>query len=192
MSRRIAAPLAALAAALLTLTGCGPLVGVNVFVVGERTSLEKQVLGTYKSLNADFESYGSVRGVDPDGALRQPPPVTDSKSAAIHALQNRAYNRDDIEDFLRKGFVGEGNRGILILQDATLAREEADRQAFIRALVAEENKDRETLMQRLIDTTPGIAPEDADRVRALYASLNRDQAPAGSLTQGEDGSWLVK
>lgn len=176
-----------------SLSGCGgPLLGVNVFVVGERTSLEKQVLGNYRALNADFESFGSVRGVDEFGQIRQPPPVTDSKRAAVLAMQNRAYNRDDVTDFLRAGFFGENNQGTLTLFDEALDAEPPARQEFIRAVAAEENEDRETLIRRLIETTPGVRPEDHGRVRSLFASLNRDTAPTGSRVQREDDTWSVK
>lgn len=193
--RRRGTPLFFLPGALLVslLCGCGgPLLGVNVFVVGERTSLEKQVLGNYRALNADFESFGSVRGVDEFGQLRQPPPVTDSKRAAVLAMQNRSYNRDDVTDFLRAGFVGENNRGTLTLFDEALGAEPPARRDFIRAVVAEENEDRETLIRRLIETTPGVRPEDHERVRSLFASLNRDTAPRGSRVQREDDTWSAK
>ena len=45
-----------LAAGIAMLAACsGNLLQVDVFVVGERTSLEKQVLGTYRSLGDDFQ-----------------------------------------------------------------------------------------------------------------------------------------
>jgi hypothetical protein len=178
---------------MLALAGCGgPFLGVNVFVVGERTSLEKQVLGNYRALSSDFESFGSVRGVDEFGRVKEPPKITDSKQASIRAMQNRAYNRDDVDSFLIEGLAGEDNRGRLTLFEEALGKAAPQRQTFVRSVVDEENRDRETLIQRLMRTTPGVTPQDEGRVRALFASLNRDTAPEGSPIQLEDGTWSVK
>jgi len=177
---------------LLT-AGCGgPFLSVNVFVVGERTSLEKQVLGNYRSLSADFEAFGSVRGIDELGRVKTPPPITDSKQAALQAMQNRAYNRDDVTAFLSEKLVGESNQGALTIFDDALASAAPQRQAFVRTVVGEENANRETVMQRLMETTPGVTPQDEGRVRALFASLNRDTAPEGARVQLEDGTWTEK
>ncbi len=177
----------------LFLSGCGgPFLGVNIFVVGERTSLEKQVLGNYRALNTDFEAFGSVRGVDPSGQVKQPPPISDSKKAALLAMQNRAYNRDDVLGLLNRSIAGENNQGLLTIFDEALAQASAQDQAFYKQVVSEENADRETLMRRLLETTPGLRPEDEPRVRAVFASLNRDSAPGGARVQMEDGTWTTK
>ncbi len=184
---------AILALALAALGGCGgPLLGVNLFVVGERSSLEKQVLGSYRALHSDFEAFGSVRGVDEFGRVREAPRVTDSKRAALRALQNQAYNQDDIRAFLQEGLVGEAKDGRLVIFEERLAQEPADRQAFTRAVVEEENADREILIRRLMETTPDVSAGDEARVRAVFASLNRDNAPAGARIQTEDGEWSTK
>lgn len=183
---------AALLAATLALAGCGSFLSVNVFVVGERTSLEKQVLGNYRALSADFESFGSVRGIDEFGRVKKPPEITDSKQASIQAMQDRAYNKDDVTAFLTEGLVGEDNQGRLTIFDDARAAIAPQRQSFVRTVVDEENKDREILIRRLMETTPDVTAEDEGRVRALFASLNRDTAPTGARIQNEDGTWAVK
>lgn len=182
-----------LGAALLALAGCsGPLLGVNVFVVGERTSLENQVLGAYQTLNADFEAYASVRGVDETGQVRPAPPTTDSKAAALAAMRNRAYNRDDVQDFLAQGWVGEGRDAMLAVFDEPLATLPQARRDFVRAVVDEENADRRAILERLLTTTPGLTPDERPRVRAILAQMNREAAPAGARLQEEGGSWSAK
>lgn len=184
--------LLAVSAALAT--GCGGgLFNVDLFVVGEQTSLEKQVLGTYNSLGENLLVYSSVRGVSEDGTLKTPPPSTDSQQATYMAMRNREYNRDDVEEILRAGIAGETNSGLLVLRAeaagqtvAALSREDVER------VVAEENRDRQTILERLVKTTPGVDDDSRGDVEWIFAGLNRDLAPDNAWVQTRGGEWVRK
>lgn len=174
----------------LTLAGCGrSLFNVDFFIVGEQTSLEKQVLGTYGALGEDLLLYSSVRGVDEDGSLKTPPPATDSQQAAFAAMRNREYNRDDINALLAAGVVGEANNGLLEWRDRDAAMPEGLTTEQMEQIVEEENRDREAVLGRLMDTVPGIDDSKRREVERIFAGLNREEAPGGTWVQGEDGSW---
>lgn len=178
------------AVALMTLTGCGrSLFNVNFFIVGEQTSLEKQVLGTYGALGEDLLLYSSVRGVDEDGSLKTPPPATDSQQAAFAAMRNREYNRDDINALLSAGVVGEANNGLLEWRDRNAAMPEGLTTEQVEQIVEEENRDRGVVLGRLMDTVPGIDDSKRREVERIFAGLNLEEAPEGAWVQGEDGSW---
>ena len=169
--------------------GCqARLFDVNLFIVGEQTSLEKQVLGSYNALGENLLVYSSVRGVDQDGELRELPPATDSQRAAFAALRNREYNADDVQAILAAGLAGEGRDAMLQWREepraiGLISAEDA------RRIVVEENADREVLLARLMQTTPGAAPTDEAEVRWILAGLNAGAAPAGAWIQGRDGTW---
>ncbi len=165
---------------------------MDVLVVGEQTALERQVLGSYRALGSDLAAYSSVRGVDPDGTLRLPPTATESEAAAMRAMQSRAYNRDDVNQLLAAGAVGEGNDGLLALRHDPPRPVGNISPAEIVRIVEEENMDRRTLIDRLMLTTPGIRPDQRGEVAWIFARLNRDAAPAGSPVQDRDGAWRTK
>jgi len=177
--------------ALLVASGCRTsLVNVDLSVVGEKTALERQVLGTYHALGEDLLIYGSVRGVDEDGALKLAPPATASQQAAFAAMRDREYNRDDVERILRAGVAGEANTGMLIVRDAArlgdidrLSREQ------VQALIGEENESRRAILARLVETTPELADSDRSEVVRIFAELNRDTAPKGAWVQNSQGAW---
>lgn len=176
----------------LFLTACGgPLVDVDLYVVGEQTALEKQVLGTYSSLGENLMVYSSVRGVDEDGSLKTPPPATNSQQAAFTAMRNREYNRDDIESLLVAGMVGESNAGMLVFRDESIQVEGLTPDQ-IKSLVAEENSDRQAILQRLIDTIPSVDDSRRAEVAWIFAGLNHDTAPIGSWLQNQDDAWRQK
>ncbi len=176
---------------VLMLTGCsGSLLDFNLFIVGEQTSLEKQVLGTYSSLGEDLLVYSSVRGVDEEGNLRLPPETTESERTAFEAMRNREYNRDDIELILRTGVAGETNDGKLVPREGNLSATGLSRETIVR-IFEEENNDRETILNRLMQTADG-GTENAEEISWIFATLNHDLAPEGSWIQRRDGSWSRK
>ncbi len=181
---------APLLAATLLAASCSSLIDVNLFVVGEQTALEKQVLGTYSALGEDLLVYSSVRGVNPDGAIVSPPPATESQRAAFAAMRNRDYNRDDVQQLLASGLFGEGADGMLVSRDGARGAAPIS-DAEILQVVAEENADRETVLSRLLETSGAAAERRADVV-AIFAGINRDAAPDGAWIQTRDGGWTRK
>lgn len=172
-------------------SGCtGRLFDFNLFIVGEQTSLERQVLGNYSALGENLLIYSSVRGVDEEGNLRPPPPSTPSQRAAFDAMRNREYNRDDVELLLRTSYAGERNDGLIEVRDSSIpiARLSEDQ---IREVIEEENADRSVILGRLIETSPAAAGQE-DEVRWIFARLNQDAAPAGAWIQDREGRWRLK
>ncbi|MBI1291900.1 DUF1318 domain-containing protein [bacterium] len=181
-----------IAAPLLT-TGCvGSLFGINLTAVGEKTALERQVLGTYEQIGRDLSVYASVRGVDPSGALKEPPASTDSQRATMLALNNRRYNRDDLELLLTAGAVGEGNDGLLSIRNDAAVTASTIGEELARQVIVEENRDRVTILSRLQETTPGVTEANRADVAWVFATLNHDLAPAGASIQRRDGTWVTK
>lgn len=173
--------------------GCGGrLVDVDLTIVGEQTALERQVLGSYRALGSDLAAYSSVRGVEPDGTLRIPAPATESQAAAMRAMQSRAYNRDDVDQLLAAGAIGEGRDGLLVLRRDPPAAVGNITAEEVGRIVEEENIDRRVLIDRLGLTAPGIRPDQLAEVAWIFARLNQDAAPAGSPLQDRDGTWRVK
>lgn len=185
----------ALAVAVLGTAGCsGRLFDIQLFIVGEQTSLEKQVQGTYSALNSNLLMYSSVRGVDENGDLVTPPPVTDSQQAAFEAMRNREYNLDDVQLLLRNGVVGEARDGLLEVRDLSASVAGLDQDAM-QAIIDEENGDRQTILERLRQTTSADDMADEQRTEEIgwiFAQINQDRAPEGAFVQDRAGRWIQK
>lgn len=192
MIRRFGIPAAALLLVLVG-TGCAQrLFGINLFVVGEKTSLEQQVLGNYAEIGRDLSAYASVRGVDTDGSLKPAPRTTDSQAQVLQALGNRRYNRDDLDTLLAGGVVGEGRDGKLVLLQQEPQAVGQMTPELVATLISEENRDRGIILERLMQTTPGVKEGDAAEVAWIFATLNQDLAPAGARIQTKAGAWKSK
>jgi hypothetical protein len=181
-----------LAVLLIGAAGCKNLAKINVTVVDERTQLENQVLGSYEALSDDLALVASVRGIDEQGNVKKPSPASKEKKRALLAVQNREFNRDDIEAFKQKGLAGENGEGLLTFFDAADKESDAKYKAFAKAKIEEENQDRIVLMERIIETTPGLSRKDLPSVQKVMARKNRDSAKSGEKVQLETGDWVVK
>ena len=85
----------------------------EVNITGEKTALENQVIGTYQQIEQDVWTLTSVRSVN----STQKPKMSSEKKRVLEAVQGRKFNKDDIEEFLKNGLVGENNQGLLEIRD---------------------------------------------------------------------------
>jgi hypothetical protein len=178
--------------AILWLSACGKLVGVDVTVVDQKTALENQILGSYEELGNEMLLLASVRSVDETGKLKTVAEIPSGKKRAIRAMQRQEFNRDDIQKFKRTGVAGEGNEGLLIFFENQKTKEDKQFNNFVQAILKEENEDRLIILNRTIATNEAFADGDLPKVQKIFASLNRDSAKNGEKIQQENGAWTVK
>ena len=185
---------------LLLIGGC-TLAKVDVNVVGERTSLENQVLGSYNSLNEDLLLVASVRGVSPTGKVENPPRRSPEQQDATRALETLAFHADDLESFKRLGWVGENREGLVTpFPRSTTKTLPADLRNFaarypeaeFKQVIEEVNRSREVLMRRVIRTNENFTDKDLPAIRKVFAGINRKNSPPGTRVQAEDGSWRTQ
>jgi hypothetical protein len=180
--------------------GCGSLgwlVGASIDVRGAHRTLEDQILGAFEHIGQEVYLLAGVRSVDPmTGVPQAPRPMSAAEAAAIRARQRMEYNRDDLVQFERDGFLGEANdASVAVLAEGTAALREQNPRLhdLVRALAAEENEDRLVVMRRIAATNPDLHGEDGlGTVRRVLASRYREAAPAGAAVQLRDGTWSVK
>lgn len=186
-----------MAAPALVLAGC-TLAKVDVNVVGERTSLENQVLGSYNSLTEDVLLVASVRGVSPGGKIEAPPRRSPEQEDGVRALEDLAFHADDLDAFKRLGWVGENREGLLTPFPMTPPKKGTPEltafasrypEAEFRQVVDEVNKAREVLMLRVVQTNENFTTRDLPAIRTVFARINRQNSPPGTRVQGEDGQW---
>lgn len=174
----------------LLLHGCA----FNFELKSQRTSLENQILGSYKAIDDDVVLASSVRALDKDGKTKK-----DEKSEfaqkAIRAKQNQEFNRDDLDEMKIDQIVGEGADGFIAILPDSIGRLKAakpSQQNLAIVLVEEENRDREIIWQRMIDQSENLNAKDLAEVRKTYAKLQREASPAGSWIQDESKKWQQK
>jgi uncharacterized protein YdbL (DUF1318 family) len=158
----------------------------NFEVTTPRTALENQIMGSYKELEDDLILVSSVRSGGKQASAEMAP----GKRRALDARENQEFNRDDIDELKDKGIVGETATGTV----AILPKASGDGKdlRLAQQLVPEENRDREDIWKRIIESNENLSAKDLPEVRRTYAKLQRETARPGQWVQDEGGNWMRK
>ena len=181
------------------LGGC-TLAQVNVEMVSERTALENQVLGTYNELDARMLLAASVRGVDEDGTVSDPPEHSRQYEDAVSAMQTLDFHADDLAAFKRLGWVGENNKGFIEAFEMDRTDVPEDLSDFVNRFTRAEfdyvvnrvNAARRVLMHRVIYLNENLKEPDLEKVQRVFAGIRAENAEAGTKIQTETGEWKAK
>ncbi len=160
----------------------------EVKFTGEKTALENQILGTYSQVKEDMWMVASVRAANPDSQVT----LSEEKRAVLAAMQNREFNKDDIEEFKRDGALGENNKGLLELRPLERLQKDAAYRKLVEQIVAEENRDRQIILKRISAINPAVQSASASEVETAFAQLQRDGAKPGEWLQLPSGEWSRK
>jgi uncharacterized protein YdbL (DUF1318 family) len=176
------------AAALVLLLSACSIHTPEMKFTGEKTALENQILGTYNQVKEDVWMVASVRAANPDSQIT----LSEEKRAVLTAIQNREFNKDDIDEFKRDGAVGENAKGWLEIRPHPRLQKDPEYKKLVERIVAEDNRDRQIIMRRIIDINPSIQTTDSTAVEKVFAKLNRDSAKSGEWIQMPEGEWVKK
>lgn len=160
----------------------------EVKFTGEKTALENQILGTYSQVQEDMWMVASVRAANPDSQAT----LSEEKRAVLAAMQNREFNKDDVEEFKRDGAIGENNKGLLELRPLERLQKDPAYRKLVEQIVAEENRDREIVLKRIAAINPAVQSAEPAEVEKAFAQLQHDGAKPGDWLQAPSGEWLRK
>ncbi len=160
----------------------------EVNITGEKTALEKQVIGTYQEIEQDSWTIASVRSTAPG----QKPKMSEEKKKVLSAVQNRRFNKDDIDEFKRDGVIGENNSGFLEIRDVQRLNDNPEYRKRVEKIVAEENNDRQVILERALQVNTQLAEAGEEAVGMVFAKMYQDESAPNTWIQLEDGSWIRK
>lgn len=160
----------------------------EVNITGEKTALENQVIGTYQQIENDAWTLTSVRSTN----SAKKPKMSVEKKKVLEAVQGRKFNKDDIEEFLQDGFVGENNMGLLEIRDNEKLGKDADLKNRVTKIVEKENSYRKIIMERILLLNEHAADAGEKNVAKIFAKINQDNAAEGAWIEIESGQWIRK
>jgi uncharacterized protein YdbL (DUF1318 family) len=169
------------------LAGCS-IKAPEVRVTGEKTALEQEVLGTYQTMEEDTWMIASTRAAEGENEVK----ISPEKKKVLEALQSQKFNKDDIDEFKKLGLVGENNQGYLEIRSLESLPQNDERRSLIKEIVEEENKDRQIIMERVIELNDSLKNSERAEVLNIFARMNQDNSPEGTWIQNMDGNWVKK
>ena len=157
-------------------------------VTGEKTALEREVIGTYERMSEDTWMIASSRSAN--GGKKAE--ISEEKKRVLEALQQQKFNKDDIEEFKRKGYVGENNLGFLEIRNPDELQKDSNTYKLVNEIVTEENNDREVIINRVIELNQNLKNAVQENVMAIFAQMYQENSPVGTWVQQKIGDWVKR
>jgi len=157
-------------------------------ITGEKTTLENQVLGAYQQIESDTWVIASTRSI----GSGQTTPMSSQRKQVLDAVQNRKFNKDEIDEFKKEQVIGENNQGFLTILPLEKYNKDENYRRIVDQIVKEENQDREVVYERIIAINQSAAEASQEERNQIFAKLNFDNSPSGTMIQKPDGTWSEK
>jgi uncharacterized protein YdbL (DUF1318 family) len=171
---------------------CCLIAAPEIHITGEKTVIERQIVGDYRELESDAWVISSVKT-----------DVQKSKGSAIlpggdevlfRAMKVREYNEGYIRAYKDEGALGEAYTGYVAYREHRKYEGEPEEKARLQRVLLDENEARKTIFERSLALS-GDAKPSAGKVAAFGAQFAGEQAALakkGDWLQEKSGRWMQK
>lgn len=200
MNRALAATIVITAAAALAMTACSSsqipscleISPPDIHMTGEKTVIEKQIVGDYKELERDAWIISSARtNVQ---RTRGTGPAMSGDEELFRAMKVREFHQTKLRQFKDEGAVGESNSGLVAYLNAAKYESDRDLKRLLMIFIEEENKARRAIFRRSL-VKSGVSEPDAAAIAGfgrIFAEEQRALARPKDWIQDPKGEWARK
>lgn len=171
---------------------CIDIVPPEIKLTGEKTILEKQIIGDYEELEKDAWVISTVQNnvQRSEGETFQ----TSGDPVMFKAMKIREYHSEKIRVYKNEGAIGEANTGYLKYLRTDKYEKDPPEKKILFTVIAEENKVRRIIFIRSLILSGVEKPTEkqiADMGRAFYED-QVESAQKNDKIQEKNGKWTVK
>ena len=182
----------AVIALLAFFMGCSSFITIvppKIQITGEKTVIEKQIIGEYRELEKDAWVISSIRTT----VQRTHGSSTASASdpELFKALKIREYHTEKLRTYKDNGAVGEANNGYVVYIANKKYEADESEKAVLLKVIEEENKARKTIFIRSLFSVKNEEPDD-EAVELFGRIFSQDQASSAiknDWIQNKSGEW---
>jgi lipopolysaccharide export LptBFGC system permease protein LptF len=161
-------------------------------ITGEKTVIERQIVGDYRELEKDAWILSSVKtNIQRKSGTAS---IIGGDRILFRAMKIREFHMDKIRNYKNSGAMGEGNDGYIVYRQVSGYEKDRDLKGILLRVVEEENRARKDIFRRSLVRsgieTPG-EKEMTDFGR-IFAKEQRALAQINDWIQEENGSWVRK
>jgi uncharacterized protein YdbL (DUF1318 family) len=163
----------------------------KIELTGEKSVIERQVIGDYRELEKDAWIVSSVKtSVQRQAGERYEVPEDED---LYRALKMREYNKDRLRDYKNDGAVGEGIDGYIKYISNDKYDASPSMKKVVSNIIGDENNARKTIFTKTV-TASGKNTEksEIDAVAGKFARQQRDLALQNDYIEIETDKWVRK
>ena len=160
-------------------------------MTGEKTVIERQIVGDYMELEKDAWTVSSIRTTV---EKKENPSQTKGDPAIIKAIKARESSAEKIRGYKDEGAAGETNTGYVAYIENSRYESSPDLKKSLLSAINEENTARKNIFIKSLSgetkKTPG--EKEIESFGKMFADEQRGLAKEGDWIQENSGKWIRK
>jgi uncharacterized protein YdbL (DUF1318 family) len=171
---------------------CLEIVVPEINMTGEKTVIERQIVGDYRELEKDAWMVSSVKTTVE--RAKGAPVEVEGDEVLYRAMKVREFNDDKIRLYKNEGVVGEAGTGYLVYMPVKKYDSDQDLRNRLQKILEDENGARRSIFERSVMKS-GVEKPDADQVAAFGVRFAEEQsalAQKNDWIQDRNGRWVRK
>ena len=189
-------------AAILLYTGCKTgesgrpacclIIPPPITLTGEKTAIEREIIGDYRELEKDAWIVSSVDTNVKKGDEKSSPAGGDI--ILLKAMKVREFHETKIRKYKDEGAIGEANNGLIIYKSTPKYDEDKESKQILNTVIDEENKARKTIFERTLIKSGAAKPGEGEinSFGRIFAEEQTALAKKNDWVQENSGSWVRK
>lgn len=171
---------------------CCVIASPEINLTGNRTVVERQIVGDYRELEKDSWIISSVRTTvqktKGSGAM------TAADKELFLAMKVREFHIERINGYKKEGVIGENNLGLLEYRKTAGFEKDSKAKEILDTVIKNENQARRTIFKRTLLKMNKKEPENTEieAFGRLFAKEQRALARKNEWVQEESGRWARK
>lgn len=164
----------------------------DITLTGEKTAVERQIIGDYKELEKDAWIVSSVKTSIQKG--KGTSNISGGDIELFKAMKIRELHESKIRKYKDLGVVGEKNNGLIIYKKIPLYEKDKEKKRILSIVIEEENKARLTIFKRSL-IRAGTKKPSKDEISSfgkIFAEEQRALAKKNDWIQEKSGTWVKK
>ncbi len=186
-----AAAAAVITAGCSSTPSCISIVSPEVNLTGEKTVIERQIVGDYMELEKDAWTVSSVKTTV---AKRNTSGKMSGDPELFKYMKVREYHYDKIREYKSEGALGETSTGYIQYMETKRYESSPAEKKILSAVIDEENRARREIFKRSVFLSKGSEPDksETDAFGREFAADQRGLAAKDEWIQENSGTWARK
>ena len=173
-------------------TAC-TIVPPKISITGEKTVIERQIIGEYRELEPDAWVVSSVKTLPRETGEKQA--VTGSDEELVTAIKIRQFHKDKVARYKSEGAMGEAFTGLVAYRPVEQYEKKKEEKDILMAVIKNENDARLVIFRRSLFLREKKEPtkDEVDNFgRTVFAAEQRELAGSGEWIQDAGERWIRK
>lgn len=163
----------------------------EINLTGEKTVIERQIVGDYMELEKDAWTVSSIK---------TPVAKTDAGAQGsgdpeiIKAIKVREFHSSRIREYKTEGAIGETSTGFISYVGTTQYESSPEIKKILLTVIEEENRARREIFVKTLSGSGGKEPSknEIDSFGKIFSEEQRALAQKGDWIQDNSGKWTRK